>query len=225
MTEPTIVTRAINDAADAARMLRIAARMPSKSASEPVTGGPAEAPAPINLNLFDHAEMIHYCIQGWAKICGEEQGDPLPADETEPLAQHLVQRVAWVAGQSWADDLVTELRDHVHTAEGMLGLLPRRIPVPDPCHCGYQQWAFPGEGEGGMVLECGQGHVTAIRHVVGAVRVSIRGAQRILGIRRETIREALASGDLVNHGTETRPIVDTQAVKTYLTERLRTHSL
>lgn len=221
-----MITSAITAAETAAHELRHAARRQNRATGEPVTGSSPESPAPINLNLFDQAELIHYCLQGWATIVHEEQGDPLPRDETPAMAAYLRDHADWAAQQSWADDLVTELRDHTHTAEGMLGLLPKRIPVPTPCgNCGDQQWAYPGDGEGGMTLECTQGHVTAMRHVTGSTRVSIRGAQRILGIRRETIREALASGEVVNHGTETRPIIDTQAVEAYLTQRLRTHSL
>lgn len=220
------ITQAVTTAETATHELRHAARRQNRRAGDPVTGSSPESPAPINLNLFDQAELIHYCLQGWAVITHEEQGDPLPADETPAMAGYLRLHAPWAAQQPWADDLVTELRDHAHTAEGMLGLLPRRIPVPEACKCcGHQQWAYPGDGEGGMILECVLGHVTAMRHVVGSTRVSIRGAQRILGIRRETIREALASGEVVNHGTDTRPIVDTQAIETYLTGRLRTHSL
>lgn len=223
MTDAQAVIRAIHAARDAVAALRDASRRPRRSAGERV-GGTQELKVPLSLELFDQAELIHYCIQGWARVLEEEQGDPLPIDDTRRLTDYLEQHAAWIATRAWADDLVLELRDHVHTAEGMLGLLPKRLPIPEPCECGSRQWAYP-EGEGGMDLECDRGHVKAMRHVVGSTRVSIRGAQRILGIRRETIREALASGEVVNHGTETRPIIDTQALEAYLTNRLRTHSL
>lgn len=226
MTDPNIVIRAINDATDAASALRAAARSPRKGAGEPVSGGPIEAPAPISLDLFDQAELIHYCIQGWAKICEEEQGDPLPADETPTLAQHLLQRTGWVSEQPWADDLVSELKDHAHTAEGMLGLLPRRIPLPTPCECGAQRWGFPDQGQGGMQVECADGHaVTLAQASTSPALVSIRGAQRALGIRRTTIIEAVRAQLVVNHGTATRPLVNTRELATYLTGRLGNHSL
>ena len=227
MTDPNHIIRTINQAETAALELRSAARAPRKNtSSDYITGSPTEAPAPLSLDLFDQAELIHYCIQGWAIITEEEQEDPLPRDETTDLARYLREHALWIAEQPWANDLTTELQDHAHSAEGMLGLLPKRIPLPTPCECGQPQWGYPGEGEGGISVECLNGHARTIHQAaVTAARASIRGAQRVLGISRVTIRDALASGKVENHGTEHRPIVDTQEIETYLTERLRTHSL
>lgn len=224
MIDDQHVSRAINRAEEAAAALREAARHRTRGSGDYITGTP-EAPTPLRLDLFDQAEQIHYCIQGWARMVEEETADPLPADQTATLALYLRQHAGWIAEQAWADELVLELRDETHTAEGMLGTLPRRIPLPTPCECGQEQWGYPGEGEGGMAVECVNGHVRTLHQASGGARVSIRGAQRVLGIGRVTIREALASGMVQNHGTEHRPILDTREVETYLRERLRTHKV
>lgn len=227
MIDANFIISTINAAETATHELRDAARLPRKAtSSDYITGSPTEAAAPLSLDLFDQAELIHYCLQGWSVITQEEQGDPLPQDETVNLSRYLREHALWIAEQPWADDLVSELRDHAHSAEGMLGLLPKRIPLPTPCECGEQRWGYPGEGEGGISVECLNGHVRTVHQAVGtAARVSIRGAQRVLGISRVTVRDALSSGKVENHGTEHRPIVDTHEIETYLTERLRTHSL
>lgn len=222
MTDPNIVIRAVNTARDSALALREAARTRRRGHSEPVTGSAPDAPAPLNLDMFDQAEMIHYCVQGWARIVEEDQGDPLPADDTAALATYLLHHTGWISEQDWAEDMVSELRDHTHTAEGMLGTLPRRIPLPTPCECGAQRWGFPVEGQGGMIVECAQGHAVTLAQAGGSpTLVSIRGAQKVLGIRRTDISDAVRTGQVTNHGTEDRPLVNTQEIEEVLRDRLR----
>ena len=224
-TDGTAIIRAINGAQQAVNALREAARTPRRATGENVQGT-REPSAPLALELFDQAELIHYCLQGWARILEEEHGDPLPADQTDAMALYLRQHTGWIAEQPWADDLVLELRDHVHVAEGMLGLLPRRMAIPTPCECGAQRWGYPGEGQGGMLVECAEGHAVSLADAAGSpALVSIRGAQRAFGIRRATIIQAVADEAVCNHGTQTRPLVDTREIAAYLRNRLGNHNL
>lgn len=225
MTDGNAIIRAVERARQAVEALREASRTPRKGAGERVqaTRDPA---APLALELFDQAELIHYSLQGWARIVEEEQGDPLPPDQTDAMALYLRQHTGWISAQPWADEMVLELRDHVHTAEGMLGLLPRRMAIPTPCHCGAARWGYPGEGQGGMLVECSEGHAVSLADAAGGpALVSIRGAQRALGIRRATITQAVADEAICNHGTATRPLVDTQEIAAYLRERLGNRNL
>lgn len=218
MIDANLIIRTVHAANDAAYALREAARLHGNSSGDYITGSRPEAPAPIRLDLFDQAELIHYQLQGWARICEEEHGAALPADETSELARFLREESLWIADQPWAEDMVSELRDEVHTAEGKLGTLPKRIALPTPCECGQRRWGYLHEGQGGMHVECADGHAQTLDQAAGDQRalVSIRGAQRVFGIRRTTISEAVREDRVVNHGTEDRPLVDTFEMRAYL---------
>ena len=191
------VIRTVNRADAAARLLRITARTPRSNTGERVKGAGPDSPAPLSLDLMDQAELMHYCLHGWARITEEEHGDPMPPDVTEDMARYLREHALWIAEQPWAEDLVLELRDHVHTAKGMLGLLTPRTLLPEPCrHCSERQWVYR---ETPPVVRCRQGHESPLgEHLQprGVETVTHAQAAWVLGITRQAIGMAVKRGTL-----------------------------
>ncbi|WP_058234128.1 helix-turn-helix domain-containing protein [Devriesea agamarum] len=205
------IIKVIVRAEECALTLRDAARSKRKMIGERVNGTTYESSAPIDLNLFDQAEMIHYCLQGWARIVEEEYGSTLPRDDTEELGLYLRRHATWIAVQAWTEDMVLELRDHAHMAEGMLGTLPRRTLVPTPCGCGAQQWVYPDDG---WIVRCRAGHESKVaEHAQDAdsKRLTIAQTSKLLGVSRRTIGRMIERGELQAEGAP--PTISCSVIK------------
>ena len=191
------IIRTINRADGATRLLRITARTLPSTAGERVGGTSPDAPAPLSLDLLDQAELMHHCLRGWARITEEEHGTPLPPDQTEQTARYLLEHATWITEQTWAEDLVLELRDHIHTAKGMLGLLTPRTLLPEPCReCSERQWVYR---ETPPVVRCRQGHESPLgEHLQSREVETVTHAQAawVLGITRQAIGMAIKRGTL-----------------------------
>lgn len=224
MIDAQAIIRTVNRAEEAWSALCGATGDRPQAAPGPRAPSP-EPQVPINVAAVDQAETLRQQITGWARILEEESGEMAPALDVPHAARHLAMHAVWVAGSGWALDLVEELRTSTRQAHAMLGALPRRTPIAKPCECGARLWAYLDGGQGAMRVECDEGHVMTASQAEGAALVSVRGAQRILGIRRTTISEAVRSGAVTNHGSEARPVVDTREIEQYLRERLGDRSV
>lgn len=221
MIDAQAVIKAINAATEAVTALRetLDTRTP---AGRPAKN--AAPPAPVDLGKLSHIHLIESQIAGWMRVTEDETGDPLDTETSTYLLRHA----GFIAAQRWAPDMIEELRDSARKAVGMTGSLPRRSKIGTTCQCGAERHLYYRDGDRAThEVICRNGHVsTAADAMQGkTAKVSLRGAERLLGVRRQTLTDAIRNDALRNHGTETRPLVDTEEVQAYLRARLMAHNM
>lgn len=221
MIDAQDVIKAINAATNALDTLRetLDARAPKGR-----SGKNAAPPAPVDLGKLSHIHLIESQLAGWMQVVEEDSGEPLDAD----VHIYLLRRAGFIAAQDWALDMVDELRESARKAVGMTGALPRRSKVGSACECGAERHLYYRDGDrAAHEVICRNGHVsTAAEAMQGkAAKVSLRGAEKLLGVRRQMLTAAIREGGLSNHGSEARPLVDTEEVQAYLRARLVAHSM
>lgn len=152
---------------------------------------------PIDLGMLDLADDIKASLQGWARIVEEETEEPLQdLRDMDVVGQWLRVRATWIAGADWAEDMLAELSGHTRRAIGMLGLLPSRMRMPEPCDCGAEQWLYH---ERPPFVRCKAGHLSGIvSHLQGrgVESVSQMQAAWVLGCSQQAVSRRIKRGTL-----------------------------
>lgn len=212
MTEVQAVIRAVNRAEEVHFILDGMSRLGRSRPSGPAVDISPEPGAPIDLSMHDLASDLRAKFQGWAQLLSEEQGDPLPADEVTSHALFLRQHAIWIAGAEWAEVMIDELREDTRRGVGMLGMLPRRTKVPEPCECGADQWVYH---EDVAFVRCADGHLASLAdHAYSgeAETFTVSQVARMTGMARSTIGYMIDRGDL--HAEGRPPMVPKAALHT-----------
>lgn len=192
MTEAQEVIRAVNRAEEVLEGLKVRGELrtsPGGLAATPATSRP-----PVDLAMMDLAHHIEQLFHGWARLLHEDAGVELPN------GNHLVPD--WlrtyrdqIAQAGWAPDMVDELEAAARKGIGMLGLLPKRTPLPEPCAiCESRQWVYH---ERPPFVRCQQEHESQlVEHLQGRGTEVITHADAawILGVGRTAITMAIARG-------------------------------
>lgn len=204
MTEAQEIIRAVNRAEEVHFVLAGMSRIQRAAANGPVVDCSRDPAAPLDLGMLALAQEIADSIQGWARLTHEEQGDPLPRDETTALALYMRQRAIWIAGAEWAPVMLDELEDRYRRGFGMLGMLPRRTKVPEPCECGADQWVYHEEV---AFVRCAGGHLSSLAdHAYSgeAETFTVTQVARMTGMARSSIGFMIDRGDLHAEGRPPR---------------------
>lgn len=163
---------------------------------------------PIDLGMLDLADDIKASLQGWARLVEEETEEPLQdLRDMDVVGQWLRERAEWIAGADWAEDMLSELSGHTRRAIGMLGLLPARMRMPEPCDCGAEQWLYH---ERPPFVRCRAGHLSGIvSHLQGrgVESVSQMQAAWVLGCSQSSVARRIKRGEL-HPGTRGGVMVD-----------------
>ena len=163
---------------------------------------------PIDLGMLDLADDIKASLQGWARLVEEETEEPLQdLRDMDVVGQWLRVRATWIAGATWAEDMLSELSGHTRRAIGMLGLLPARMRMPEPCDCGAEQWLYH---ERPPFVRCKAGHLSGIvSHLQGrgVESVSQMQAAWVLGCSQSSVARRIKRGEL-HPGTKGGVMVD-----------------
>lgn len=195
MTDANHVIRAINQAEEVHDGLNV--RGDLRSHNGPSSAGASESRPPVDLGMLDLARDIEKLIQLWTRLVHEESGDELPADTITGQARYMRERAIWIAGAEWAPDMIDELESVARKGVGMLGMLPPRSPLPEPCNvCGAQQWIYH---ERPPIVRCREEHESQlVEHMQGrgAETVTHAEAAWVLGIKRRAVGMAIKRGTL-----------------------------
>lgn len=152
---------------------------------------------PVDLGMLDLADDIKASLQGWARLVEEETGETLDdLRDMDVVGQWLRVRATWIAGANWAEDMLSELSGHTRRAIGMLGLLPARMQMPEPCDCGAEQWLYH---ERPPFVRCKAGHLSGIvSHLQGrgVESVSQMQAAWVLGCSQQAVSRRIKRGTL-----------------------------
>lgn len=195
MTDAQSVIRAVNRAEEVWDGLKV--RQELRSHNGPSTSGAATSRPPVDLGMVDLSDHIAALVQSWAKLACEEAEDDMPADQVPAQADHLRGAATWIARQAWSDDLCDELEEAARKGIGMLGMLPQRTPLPEPCSvCGARQWVYR---ENPPIVRCRDGHESQIvehLHDRGTGALTHADAAWVLGISRTAVTMAIKRGTL-----------------------------
>lgn len=195
MTDANSVIRAVNQAEEVHDGLEV--RGDLRSHSGPSSAGASESRPPVDIGMMDLATHIQGLMQLWTRLVHEESGDELPPDTIADQAQYMRQRAIWIAGAEWAPDMIDELEAAARKGVGMLGLLPPRSPLPEPCNvCGAQQWIYH---ERPPIVRCREEHESQlVEHMQGrgTETVSHEQAAWVLGVKRTAVSMAIKRGTL-----------------------------
>lgn len=195
MTDANTIIRAVNQAEEVHDGLEV--RGDLRSHSGPSSAGASESRPPVDIGMMDLATHIQGLIQLWTRFVHEESGDDLPADTITDQALFMRQRATWIAGASWAPDMIDELETAVRKGTGMLGLLPPRMYMPEPCAiCHAVQWIYH---ERPPIVRCQAGHESELHeHLQGRDTETVTHEQAawVLGIKRRAVGMAIKRGTL-----------------------------
>lgn len=196
MTDANTVIRSVNQAEEIHDGLKVRGEI--RSHNGPATPGASGSRPPTDIGMLDLAVHIEGLLQSWSRLVHEESGDDLPADNPAAQALYMRQRAIWIAGAAWAPDMLDELDDATRKGTGMLGMLPPRTYMPEPCGiCTAVQWIYH---ERPPVVRCQAGHESQLmEHLQGRGTEAVTHAQAawVLGIKRPAVSMAVKRGTLV----------------------------
>ncbi|MFC0673536.1 helix-turn-helix domain-containing protein [Brachybacterium hainanense] len=187
--------RIIDQAEDAWFILQGMARAQTQAAGPKVQTSTTPA-APLNLTMHDLAVDIATILRDLALDIADTTGEWPDGLDATGAAAFARARTEHIIGHEGREETIATLADRHRTATGILGMLPRRTRVPEPCECGAQQHVYH---EHVAYVRCEDGHLASLAdhaYAAGAGHFTIGQAARILGVSDRTIGRLLERGDL-----------------------------
>ncbi|WP_193117050.1 hypothetical protein [Brachybacterium tyrofermentans] len=211
MTDANSVIRSVNQAEEIHDGLKVRGEI--RSHNGPAAPGASGSRPPTDISMLDLAVHIEELLQSWSRLVHEESSDDLPADNPTAQALFMRQRAIWIAGAAWAPDMLDELDDATRKGTGMLGMLPPRTYMPEPCGiCHAVQWIYH---ERPPVVRCQAGHESELQeHLQGREAETVTHAEAawVLGITRRGVGMAVKRGRLTT-GADGRVTLESVRVR------------
>lgn len=190
------VTRTINQAEEAWFVLQGMARAQTSTTTGPKVAGSTSPGTPLNLTMHDLAVDLATILRDLALDVAEASGDWPDGLDATGAAVFARARTEHIVGHEGREATIHTLREHIQRATGVLGMLPRRTRIPEPCECGAEQFVYH---EYVAYVQCRGGHLASLAdhaYAAGAGHFTIGQAARILGVSDRTIGRLLERGDL-----------------------------
>lgn len=196
MTDAQQIIRTINRAEDAHYILTGMARAQTSSPTGPKVKTSNTPAAPLNLTMHDLATDIAAILRELALDIAAQSGDWPDGLDVPAAGQYIRQHSTFVVGHEGHETDIANLAECYRKATGVLGMLPRRTRIPEPCECGAEQWVYH---EHVAYVRCRDGHLASLAdhaYAAGTGHFTIGQAARILGVSDRTIGRLLERGDL-----------------------------